>query len=108
MDDPEAIQHLAQLIQNIINAQAPAPPALRPPKVAVPTPFDGDCEKLDDFLAQCHLYLVLRQADYPDDLQKILFILSHMEEGTAAPQASQKINTYLEVNAMVPTLDNFV
>jgi hypothetical protein len=84
MADPEAIQQLAQIVQAVINAQLPAPTVPKPPKVATPTPFNGDHEKLDDFLAQCRLYLTLHQVDYPDDLDRILFILSHMKEGTVA------------------------
>jgi hypothetical protein len=63
----------------------------KPPKVAAPNPFNGNCETLDDFLlTQCRLYLTRRQDDYPDDI-KILFVLSYMKEGTAAPWTTEKV-----------------
>jgi Zinc knuckle/Domain of unknown function (DUF4939) len=114
MSTQEQIQQLTQLVQALLTAQAaqvnqpPPPPTPRPPKVAAPSPFNGDREKLEDFLAQCRLYLSLRHTEYPDDQQQILFVLSHMKEGTAASWASQKINTYLSPNAAVPTLENFL
>lgn len=113
MSAQEQIQQLTQLVQALLNAQATqagqAPvPTPRPPKVATPSPFNGDREKLEDFLAQCRLYLSLRHVEYPDDQQQILFVLSHMKEGTAAPWASQKINTYLSPNAVIPTLEDFL
>jgi Domain of unknown function (DUF4939) len=103
MSAQEQIQQLTQLVQALLNAQAaqvgqvPPVPVPRPPKVTTPLLFNGDQEKLEDFLAQCCLYLSLHHAEYPDDQQQILFILSHMKEGTAAPWASQKINAYLSL-----------
>src|SRR5260370_9911315 len=67
----------------------------RLPKVTLPNPYDGNQDKLDDFLGQCQLYLTLCGDDYPDDLQKILFILSYMKEGTTAPWAVQQVNCLL-------------
>ena len=72
----ESQDHIAQLtaqVQGLLDAQhaqaaapAPAPvpaptPAFmpKPPKVTPPSPFNGDWEKLDYFLAQCNLYLSL-------------------------------------------------
>ncbi|KAF8344182.1 uncharacterized protein EI90DRAFT_3114910 [Cantharellus anzutake] len=106
-------EQIQQLFQALLTAQATQagqalPPSPRPPKVATPSPFNGDRERLDDFLAQCRLYLSLHHTEYPDDQQQILFVLSHMKEGTAAPWASQKINAYLSSNAAIPMLDNFL
>ena len=63
----ESIQQLSQLIQTLVNGQAAgSPPKL--PKVAAPSPYNGDWTKLDEFLGQCKLYLALKHADYPDDI----------------------------------------
>ena len=102
----ESIQQLSQLIQTLVNGQATgSPPKL--PKVAAPSPYNGDQTKLDEFLGQCKLYLTLRHTNYPDDVQKILFILSYMKEGTTGPWATQKVDFLLK-SPIKPMLSEFI
>src|SRR5260370_19516980 len=81
----DLIECLTQLLHTATQTATPTP---RLPKVTSPNPYDGNREKLDDFLGQCRLYLTLRDDDYPSDIKKILFILSYMKEGSAAPSAA--------------------
>ena len=62
----------------------------------------------DDYLAQCKLYLALRAKEYPEDIHKILFILSYMKEGTTTPWATQKVNRLLDPTIPRPTLVEFI
>ena len=53
-------------------------------KLNPPTPFSGDQRKLDDFLIETEMYLVINRDIYDSD-RKIIFTLSYMREGTAGP-----------------------
>ena len=52
-------------------------------KLKTPTPFSGKREDLWKFLQEIKIYLMLNSDSYPDDLDKILFVLSYMSEGDA-------------------------
>src|SRR5260370_13061814 len=120
MDQEDQVDQLTAQIQALqaqIAAQAggptplhaPAPaPALRPPKVAPPSPFSGGQDDLERFKAECNLYLMMRQAEFPDECSHILFILSYMKGGSAGPWATQKVNQLLNpLLPPTPTLDEF-
>ena len=100
----ESIQQLSQLFQAFTDAHSEG----KPPKVAPPMPFNGSQDKLDDYLAQCKLYLALQVKEYPDNIHKILFILSYMKEGTAAPWATQRVNQLLDPLIPRPMLIKFI
>ena len=49
-----------------------------------PTPFDGNQQKVDNFIYACDLFFEgSSDKDFPTDKQKIIFILSYMSEGEA-------------------------
>ena len=42
--------------------------------------FDGsDLGKLDTFIFQCSMYIVLRGQDFPDEASKVAFMLSYLK-----------------------------
>jgi len=62
----------------------PAPPAPIEPKSRVkprsPNTFNGsDPGKLDDFIFQCSMYIVLHGQDFPDEASKVAFMLSYLK-----------------------------
>src|ERR1700734_57325 len=48
-----------------------------------PAPFDGKRENLRTFLQQTNIYIMANKHIYPEDADKILFVLSYMCEGDA-------------------------
>ena len=46
--------------------------------------------------------------EYPEDIPKILFILSYMKEGIAALWVTQKVNQLLNPTIPRPTLVEFI
>src|SRR5258707_15770447 len=99
-------EHIAQLTAQITALQAqltrhsrsPPPPQSsaapplppKPPKVSTPSPFSGAQDNLDCFKAKCSLYLSMRQSEFPDEHSNVLFILSYMKGGSAAPGPHRK------------------
>ena len=53
-------------------------------KLRTPTPYNGDRDKLDDFLMEVEMYIQINDEIYDSDKKKIIFALSYMKEGTAA------------------------
>ena len=53
-------------------------------KINPPRVFSGKWNDLEEFIFDCHMYLVMNKDIYKEDNQKILFILSYMKEGSAA------------------------
>jgi len=65
----------------------PAPPAPVEPKSHIkprsPDTFDGsDLGKLDAFIFQSSMYIVLRGQDFPDEASKVAFMLSYLNGST--------------------------
>ena len=52
-------------------------------KMNMPTPFTGKREKLEEFLIELEMYLVMNANIYNTDQWKIIFALLFMKEGTA-------------------------
>jgi len=52
-------------------------------KLKTPTPYSGKREDLRKFLQEIKIYLLANADAYPNDLDKILFVLSYMSEGDA-------------------------
>ena len=50
-------------------------------KMKVPTPFSGKREDLQKFLQEIKIYLLANGDVYPDNIDKVLFVLSYMSEG---------------------------
>jgi hypothetical protein len=59
-------------------------------RVAAPTPFKGDSELVDSYLAECWLHF-LDNPTYERDSAKIAFVLSYMKEGSAAAWANNVV-----------------
>ena len=103
-----------QALQNQLSAQTPPtaaavlPPVPKPPKVATPTPFKGMRKDLNQFKAECSLYMAMWNTKFQDEKSQILFVLSYMKGGTAGPWATQKINAILSDTTSAPeTFDVF-
>jgi hypothetical protein len=50
-------------------------------KLNIPTPFTGKREDLRKFLQEVKIYLLANGDVYPTDLDKVLFVISYMNEG---------------------------
>ena len=70
-----------------LTALSTQPPAHHAPsepqphaKPCSPDPFDGsDSNKLDTFLFQCSIYILLRSHDFLDESYQVAFMLSHLK-----------------------------
>ena len=51
--------------------------------VARPSVFNGDNTKFRSFMRSCNLYIAGNHREFPEDQDKIIFVLSHMKEGVA-------------------------
>ena len=54
-------------------------------KIHQPPDFMGDRLEATNFLNTCHTYLHINKNAYPTEEDKIIFVLSFMERGTAGP-----------------------
>ena len=52
-------------------------------RIRAPVDFNGDRKEAKPFLYSCITYMILNHEVYPDDEQKIIFVLSYMVGGTA-------------------------
>jgi len=52
-------------------------------KLKTPTPFSGKREDLRKFLQEVKIYLLANGDAYPNDMDKVLFVLSYMSDGDA-------------------------
>jgi Retrotransposon gag protein len=80
-------------------AQPVAPPVAPAPsrvKVAVPDEFNGNVDTTDRFVKQLGLYFLARHADFPTDMDRVIFALSYMKGGTASAWADQVTGDILE------------
>jgi len=58
----------------------PVPQPTMRAKLRTPDTFDGsDPTKLETFILQCSLYIILHAADFPDEKAKVSFILSYLK-----------------------------
>jgi len=58
----------------------PVPQPTTRAKPRAPDTFNGsDPTKLETFILQCSLYIILRTADFPDEMVKVSFILSYLK-----------------------------
>ena len=105
----EIVQNLEARLQDAENwAARQTPPHLMPgpahhahaypsrAKVAVPDVFNGEMDATDRFIKQLGLYFLARPADFPMDIDRIVFALSYMKGGTAGVWADQVTETILE------------
>src|ERR1700678_1474760 len=68
---------------------------IREVKLNPPKPFDGKRENLQKFVQDGELYLMINKKIYDDDLKKIGFFLSFMNEGDAASWKEQLLEDAL-------------
>ena len=55
----------------------------RKPKIAAPIPFDGKRENMESFLNSCQLYISVRPSEFQSEDQKMHWIMSYMQGGSA-------------------------
>ena len=55
----------------------------REPKIAAPLPFDGKRENTESFLNSCQLYISARPSEFQSEDQKMHWIMSYMQGGSA-------------------------
>ena len=104
-----------QALQNQLSTQSPSPPMDPPlpptmtklPKITMPTLFTGLQDNLDHFKAECSLYICLQGSEFPDDMSKMLFILSFMKGGAARTWVTHKIQSILTPSKTPMTMDEF-
>uniref|UniRef100_A0A2D4PX05 CCHC-type domain-containing protein n=1 Tax=Micrurus surinamensis TaxID=129470 RepID=A0A2D4PX05_MICSU len=72
-----------QQLQATLAAPQPAPPIRRTCPVAVPDKFDGTMAMFPAFFGQCQLFLALRQEDFPQDRDKVGFVISLLSDNAA-------------------------
>ena len=95
----EDIGRIARAVQSqrefdrALDGLDPAPTHKRHSHVAKPEEFDGhDYEK---FMQSIQLYVLANRHDFESDVDKILFVLSYMKEGTANLWAKNYIEEFL-------------
>ena len=116
----QQIAELQQLLNKVLSSQStPAPPPVNtsPPqtqpltstttiKVAPPDFFDGSLHKTETFITQLALYFHGKKLH--DDSDRIIFALSYMKEGTAAPWARLKVREYASKEANKVSWNDFL
>ena len=55
----------------------------REPKIASPLPFDGKRENTESFINSCQLYISARPSEFQTEDQKMHWIMSYMQSGSA-------------------------
>ena len=55
----------------------------RKPKIASPLPFNGKRENTESFINSCQLYISARPSEFQTEDQKMHWIMSYMQEGSA-------------------------
>jgi hypothetical protein len=75
-------------------------------KLNPPKPFTGKRESLKKFLQDAELYITINKKTYDEDIKKIGFILSYMNDGDAATWKEQFIDDcYTKSTAAGHSLD---
>ena len=83
---------------------APATSIENKKKLKEPTPFSGKRDDLRKFLQEIKLYLLGNKQHYPEDEDKVLFVLSYMNEGDANSWKEEFVET-AEQNAAQTSKD---
>jgi hypothetical protein len=91
-DNTHSQQLLCDALVALGRASTGGPRETKQVKMAhvAPTPFKGDSELVDSYLAECWLHF-LDNPMYERDSAKIAFILSYMKEGSAAAWANNVV-----------------
>ncbi|KAL0566932.1 hypothetical protein V5O48_015062 [Marasmius crinis-equi] len=74
-------------------------------RIRTPKIFDGNPNKVEEFLVDCQIYLICNQEIYDTNTKKICFVLSFMEKGVAADCKAMVLKDYRE--GTYPTYDQF-
>ena len=72
-------------------------------KLKTPTPYSGKREDLRKFLQEIKIYLLANADSYPDDLDKVLFVLSYMSEGDANSWKEEYFDSAEQTSAQTGT-----
>ena len=75
-----------------------------------PTSFTGDRQKVNTFLQECNLYLLMNRDIYTTDEAKIVFILSYMTDKEALQWKEQYLTSITDNNGnmMLPRYGAFI
>ena len=75
-----------------------------------PTPFDGDRKKTETFLQECRVYLHINRGVYTTDEDKIIFILSFMNDKEALRWKQTYLRSILTLdgNMNFPDIHTFI
>jgi hypothetical protein len=71
-------------------------------KLNTPTPFTGKREDLRKFLQEVKIYLLANEDVYLTDLDKVLFVISYMNEGDANSWKEEFFDTAEQIAAQMP------
>ena len=71
-------------------------------KVRAPDHFNGDKNKYRTWLRTVDSYLLSNRAHYQDDVDKILFVLSYMTEGTTTSLSDYYYESNTQAAGFVP------
>ena len=71
-------------------------------RVNAPAVFDGERNKLQEWLDDCRLYTTLNHQVYTTEDQRIAFILSYMRGGTAGKWKKTWMNQHMKNNSFTP------
>ncbi|KAF8231231.1 hypothetical protein L208DRAFT_1018078, partial [Tricholoma matsutake] len=52
-------------------------------KMAMPIPFNGKMQEVEAFCTSCYMYMKGKKDDFPNEISKIIWILSYFQGGTA-------------------------
>jgi hypothetical protein len=85
-------------------------PAMKERAINKPTPFDGDRKKTETFLQECRVYLHINRGVYASDEDKIIFILSFMNNKEALRWKQTYLRTILtsDGNMNFPDIHTFI
>ena len=74
------------------------------------TPFTGDRQKVNTFLQECNLYLLVNRVIYNTDKAKIVFVLSYMTDKEALQWKEQYLTSITDNNGnmMLPGYGAFI
>jgi Domain of unknown function (DUF4939) len=75
-----------------------------------PTPFDGDRRRIENFVQECKMYLQINKGIYSTDEDKIIFILSYMNDKEALRWKQTYLRTIMNSDGdlVFPTAKEFV
>ena len=75
--------------------------------LAKPEPFNGDRTKIEKFLLDCQIYLLINEDVYHEDKKRVGFVLSLMSKGEAAEWKEQYLKSILDPTSYAINLPTY-